>query len=581
MNANFCNKYATSEQYISFLVRYNNDLSSVENLLNPECTTVINTQFLIAYKNIQSMDNSPLLQYRNAIYPKCYALMDESAIAATGALRVQTLSGLSLTGKDVLVGFVDTGIDIFNPIFQTKQGTTRIEAIWDQTATGFEASDTRYGYGAVFNRTQINAAISSSAPLVPNMSQDNSHGTFLASVCAGSEDPSVPFSSMAPDATILAVKLKQAKQNLREFYGIDKDVECFSEDDIMLGIDFLLQKAKELGKPIAICLALGTNQGDHDQSTVLEQYLTTLSYLRGVCLVSAAGNELGYQNHFRKAIPPKSDFSAIPPSNTITPIEVNVEQENDVQTNFSMEIWGFSPDLPRLSVVSPSGERFSQIPYLRPGNASFSFLFEQTSLYVEAVPTNILTGSPMFFLRFDNAAEGIWTIEVTHKKTIDAWLPVHTFLQNPVSFVSPYPNITVTSPGNGNGTITVAGYNHTNNSIYQNSGRGYTRLLRIKPDLAAPAVNVFGAFSPSTQNRTLFTRYTGTSVAAAITTGAAALLLEWFIVRGNNTSVNTTILREYLIRGAKMPQNRTSPNREFGFGILDLIETFDQFRSNI
>ena len=168
-----------------------------------------------------------------------------------------------------------------------------------------------------------------------------------------------------------------------------------------------------------------------------------------------------------------------------------------MQTNFSMEIWGFSPDLPRLSVVSPSGERFSQIPYLRPGNASFSFLFEQTSLYVEAVPTNILTGSPMFFLRFDNAAEGIWTIEVTHKKTIDAWLPVHTFLQNPVTFVSPDPNITVTSPGNGNGTITVAGYNHTNNSI-----------SKFRAWLYAPSANQAGPCCPCCKCiRCLFTKH--------------------------------------------------------------------------
>lgn len=575
-----CESYMTSEEYVSFLVRYNSDLSSVEDILAPECKLLINNQFLIAYKNIQALNNSPLLQYRNSLYPKCYALMDESAIAATGALRIQSLAGLSLTGNGVLVGFVDTGIDYQNPVFQTPQGATRIEFIWDQTSDTVSDTNNIYGYGAVFSKEQINEAIKSNTSLYNTATPSTSHGSFLASVCAGSPNPDIPFSSMAKDATILAVRLKQAKQNLRAFYGIKPDTECYSEEDIILGIGFLLQKARELKKPIAICLSVGTNQGDHNTSTILEQYLSSLTYLRGVCIVSAAGNELGYGSHYQQTIVPQSDFAPYTPTNTKSTIEISVEQAAGNSIDFSMEIWGASPDLPRLSVISPSGERFSQIPYLRTSNVSFTFLFERTSLYIETAPTNIITGSPTYFLRFNSATEGIWTIEVIHTKTIDAWLPIHSFLDASVSFVTPNPDVTITSPGNGSGTITVAGYNHITGAIYQNSGRGYTRLSRIKPDLAAPAVNVFGAFSPSTTSRPLYSRYTGTCVAAALTTGAAALLLEWLFVRGNNTNVNTTVIREYLIRGASMPSNRSIPNREFGFGTLDLLRTFEQFRSD-
>lgn len=579
MLENNCESFANSEEYVSFLVRYNGDFTSVNDILTPECITTINNQFLIAYKSLKSLDGSDLLQYRNALYPKCYSLMDNSAIAATGAIRIQNFQELSLTGRDVLVGFVDTGIDYKNPLFQTRQGNTRIEAIWDQTTTNTQ-NNSSIDYGKIYNKAQINAALSGETDLEEYSINSTSHGSFLASVCAGSNDPSVPFSSMAPEAGIIAVKLKQAKKNLRDFYGISEEVDCYSEEDIILGIRFLLQKASELGKPIAICLALGTNQGDHNSSTILEQYLSSLAYLRGVCLVSASGNELGYSNHFRREIPVQTDFTPSRPNTTLSIIEINVEQVSAIKPSFSMEIWGVSPDLPRLTVVSPSGERFSQIPYLRSANAAFTFLFEQTKLYIEASPTNILTGSPYYFLRFEQAAEGIWTIEASHTKTIDAWLPVHDFLTSPVAFTEPNPDITITSPGNGDGIITVAGYNHTNGAIYQNSGRGYTRLQRIKPDFAAPAVNVFGAFTPSTVMRPLFTRFTGTSVAAAITAGAAALLLEWFFVRGNNPNINTTILREYFIRGASAPQNRSVPNKEFGFGILDLVGTFEQFRSN-
>lgn len=586
MKENKCHAFAVSEDYISFLVRYNSDLVSVNDILSPECVTIINNQFLIAYRKTSTLENSSLLKYRNSLFPKCYALMDESAIAETGAARIQSFSELSLTGKDVLVGFVDTGIDYTSKLFQTSQGQTRIEAIWDQTTTssssysnGFSSTNDLYSYGSIYNKTQINEALESDSPLPLLDVNSTAHGSFLASVCAGTKNASAGFSSMAPEAGIIAVKLKQAKQNLRDFYGISSDADCYSEDDIILGIHFLLEKARELGKPIAICLALGTNQGDHNSSTILEQYLSSLAYLRGVCIVSAAGNELGYGSHFRREIAFQNDFSPTRPTTYISTIEINVEQLQNAKTNFSMELWGASPDVPRLSIISPSGERFSQVPYLYSDNANFTFLFEQTKLYIEMTPTNIITGSPSYFLRFTDTTEGIWTIEVTHTKTIDAWLPVHSFLTAPVSFTESNPDDTITSPGNGNGTITAAGYNHTNGAIYQNSGRGYTRLQRIKPDFAAPAVNVFGAFIPSTKGNTLFTRFTGTSVAAALTTGAAALLLEWFFVRGNNTNINTTIIREYLIRGASMPQNRSVPNREFGFGILDLVRTFDQFRS--
>ncbi|MDD6328055.1 MAG: S8 family peptidase [Lachnospiraceae bacterium] len=566
------------------LLRYSGNIESIRADLAPDCIWRINSQFVLAYRSATGIAASPLNKFRNALYPKCYALMDTSAITATGAITLREFPGLRLTGKDVLVGFIDTGIDYTNRLFQTYTGVTRIRAIWDQTipspAQNTSINSFPYGFGTEYEAEQINRALTSSAPyeIVPSV-DTNGHGTYLASVASGTTFPEIPFTSMAPDSELLVVKLKPAKQNLRDFYGIPSTVDCFGEDDIILALQYLITKAFQLGKAIAICLGFGTNQGDHNNSTILEQYLSLLENNRGICIASAAGNELGYNGHFHANASAPTGVPTTQPKQIQTAIEINVNKSSGraktSPIDFSLEIWGQSPDLPRLAISSPSGEKNATIPYIRADSTTLSFLYEGTTVYIEISSTDIATGNPMYFVRFFNAAEGIWTLEVTHTQPIDAWLPVHSFLTDDIFFVRPDPDITITSPGNGSGTITVAGYNHTNDALYVNSSRGYTRFGRIKPDIAAPSVDVYGAFLAQLP---LFTRRSGTSIGAAITAGAGALLLEWGYVNGSNPNISTRFIREFLIRGAKRPPNRIIPNRAYGFGILDLYNSFEQFR---
>lgn len=122
--------------------------------------------------------------------------------------------------------------------------------------------------------------------------------------------------------------------------------------------------------------------------------------------------------------------------------------------------------------------------------------------------------------------------------------------------------------------MTVGGYDTRDNSIYLDSGRGYTATGLIKPDFVAPAVEVFGAGL-----RNGFTRMTGTSAAASITAGAAALMLEWGVVRGNDTGISSIEIKNMFIRSADRDPNRLYPNREWGYGRLDLYQTFNNIRS--
>jgi hypothetical protein len=92
------------------------------------------------------------------------------------------------------------------------------------------------------------------------------------------------------------------------------------------------------------------------------------------------------------------------------------------------------------------------------------------------------------------------------------------------------------------------------------------------PCLTAPGVNVGGIF-PGGQGT-----MTGTSVAAAITTGACALMLQWGIVQGNDVSLSSYQIRAFLLRGCERDINIVYPNNQWGYGRLNLINTFTMMR---
>lgn len=109
-----CGAYIYDEDVLDFLVKYDNNLAGEMQILQPDCRTIINSQFLVAYRSALDTSGAPLstdilfgLGYDRI--PKCFGLMDTSALQGIGIGAVQTVPGLSLSGKDVLVGFIDTG----------------------------------------------------------------------------------------------------------------------------------------------------------------------------------------------------------------------------------------------------------------------------------------------------------------------------------------------------------------------------------------------------------------------------------------------------------------------------------------
>lgn len=493
--------------------------------------------------------------------PKLFTTLDTTSLEVSGILQVQTQPLLNYTGKDIILGFIDTGIDYTLPAFRRSDGSSRILRIWDQTIQTGNSPENIF-YGSVYTREQMNDALASESPymVVPSRDEDG-HGTLIAGIAAGSPDPSQDFTGAAPGADLVIVKLKPAKQNLRDFYLIRENALAFQETDIMMAMRYLLEVSYELQKPIVICLGLGSTQGSHTGDSPLAQILTYYSGFTGCYITVAAGNEAGMGHHF---------YGKIDEPGGMQTAEILV---NESDRGFSLELWGQPPELYSVGIVSPLGETIQRIPARLGQSVTLRFTLERTviELYYEIVEA--ASGNELILLRFRNPTPGIWTIRVYNDVFINGvfhmWLPVTGFLSPDTVFLAPNPDTTLTTPSSTEEVITISTYNAYNGSLFINSSRGYTKDGKIKPDIAAPGVNV-----PGPQISGGYAAYTGSSVAAAITAGAVALLVNWGMDQNPDRLFTNFEVQGFLIRGATRSPQFLYPNREWGFGTLNLYQIF-------
>ena len=560
----------TSEDTADFISTYSALPEQLSAMTGIECIDFVSRQFAVLHIPMNDLE-SPMnfSYYTYSAIPKLYSLLDTDSMEASGILPASRIPAFGNQGQGVLIGFVDTGIDYQNPLFRKEDGSSRILGIWDQTletgapdpVNGFQAL-----YGTQYSKEEIDQALAAPDPLalVPS-ADENGHGTFLASVAAGGEDPDQDFTGAAPKASIAMVKLKPAKEYLRDFYLIREGADAYQENDIMMGVAYLLHLARRFSMPLVICLGLGTNQGSHVGKSPLGLYLDDINIYAGTAVITAAGNETGYGHHYRAVTRPEE---------TLQTVELNVGEKD---SGFSMEFWAQDVDIYRVGFISPTGEVVDPLPSSTEEENVIRFLVEQTEITVYSSIVNTATGSQMIFIRFKDPMPGIWNLTVSSALNVTGafhiWLPSRGFISDTTYFLRPDPDTLVTGPGNSQYALTVSAYDHTTGGIYIHSSRGFSRSGQIKPELAAPGVNITGAGL-----RSGFVQRSGTSAAAAHAAGAAAILLHWGILERNDPFMNTSAIKTYLIRGAKRNPALTYPNREFGYGTLDLYQAFLRLR---
>lgn len=553
-----CAKQPYSNDYYDFILPYG---AVSEFPMDSGCFQKVGEDYDILYYPRKSIPALRLADYTYAEIPKCFTLLDQTALEVSGILRLQNQPILALKGSGVLVGFIDTGIDYTNPVFQYSDGSTRIVSLWDQSIED-GTPPPGISYGAQYNAEAINQALQSENPFEVVPSRDtNGHGTFLAGVTCGSEDVENNFIGAVPQSEIAVVKLKEAKPYLKEFFFVEEGVPAFQENDIMMAIAYLDGLASMRNMPLVICIGLGSGNGSRGGEGYLSTYMNYISMRRRRVFVTATGNEAGMRRHFQGQISGNMEFEDV---------EISVEENMD---GFFVELWADAPELLAVSIISPTGETIPRIPVRVGASEERNFVFEQTTVTVDYRIEAKTVANLLVFFRFIRPTRGLWIIRVYPQSIVtgryNMWLPLSQLTPGKVFFLRSNPEITLTIPSAAAQVISVGGYNMLNNSMYADSGRGFSITGNVKPDFVAPAVNVFG---PGLRKN--FVTYTGTSAAAAVTTGAVAQILQWAFVEQDIRVMSSAAIKNMLIRGTIRPNDRSYPNREWGYGILNVYEAF-------
>ena len=475
---------------------------------------------------------SPLIQYIEL--PKSLYLADTQANDASCV--TQAVNTYKLDGEGVLVGFIDTGIDYTNLAFRNDDGTTRIEYIYDLDDNG-----------KVYSKKDIDEALKSNNPFSVVNSQDISgHGTHVAGIACAGGKISRQLYGVAPKSSIAMVKVARTQFALSTF--------------IMKGLRFLLDKSKELNMPLVINISLNTNDGAHNGSSLLEQYIFIVSNLERVTIVVAAGNEGEAAHHISGEIKDTNE------------ILFNVgQQEVTIAINLYKSIL---PDL-SVEIITPtaisSGQMFLAQGF-RVGRVGDS-IYE---IYDTGPKPFDISGEIGIFLRGQEeyVSAGQWKIIIRptnkYKGTYNMWLPISEGLNTATKFLNPVEDNTLGIPATVVSVISVGSYNYLTNNISPFSGRGEMYAGQyVKPDIVAPGEDIYSV-APNNS----FDKKTGTSMAAPNVTGICALMTQWGIIQQKDPYLYGERLKYYLILGAKRKRSDvTYPNPAWGYGEVCIYDS--------
>ena len=569
-----CKERILSEDYRDLILDYSVRVSEDTGL--DMCYTEIDRLFRLVYINKLAVPPIMDTPGEYQMIPKLFGLMpitggssagqfDPASLTASGITQVQR-QPLSLTGRGVILVCIGSGIDYRSDAFKDEAGNTRIMSIWDQTIQEGNPPE-GFLFGTEYTREDINRALQAEEPYSAVPSRDEvGHGTVMMEVAAGSRLAG-GFTGAAPEADIVVVKLKQCKQYLRDYYMLPQNVPAFAEQDIMLAVAYADSMYEKYDRPVVILLGLGTNRGAHSGTSPLALYLNSVAIKRSRAVVVAGGDEGNAAHHFQGMLKRGTDSAYLGVTENYRDVEVRVGADNK---GFLMELWGSTPDIYNVTVRTPGGET---VPLQKLGigkSITYNFIYERSEVTVSSVLVEPVSGDELIIFRIQDPTEGIWNFRVSatgmvHNGVFHMWLPITQFLTSEAYFLEPDPYTTLTEPAMAINTIGVSTYNDQNNSFYIESGRGFSRTGQVRPDFAAPGVNV------SARNG----RKTGSSIAAAITAGGVAQFLQWSAVERNNEYLESKEVKNFFIRGASRNPDQVYPNREWGYGRLNVAGTFD------
>lgn len=487
---------------------------------------------------VDAVSQETVIEYVEKPKQLYFELQAGKAASCINAVQQGMNNPFGLFGKGTIVAVIDTGIRAESMEFRNADGSTRILNIWDQTT------------GTEYDRNQIDEALQNETKDTAGIPGADvlGHGTQVAAIACGS-------SGVAAQADILVVKLGLAAKN-----GFPRTTQ------LMEALDYVVRKAIDYGKPLAVNISFGNNYGDHTGSSLLENFINDIadSWKCSICIGS--GNE---------------GLGAVHTGGTLTEdTEETVELAvSSYETGLSIQIWKDYWDDIAVEIIAPSGRNLgriqenSRVSRIRYEDMELLTYFGEPSpfrirqeIYIDMIPQTVYIQS------------GLWKFRLIPRSIrngrYDMWLPAQGALNFGTGFTSPDSASTFTIPSAAAKAVTVGAYDAGTGSAAPFSGRGYIveigGSLMVKPELAAPGVNVL---VPSVSG---MARVSGTSYATPFVTGSAALLMEWGIVRGNDAFLYGEKLKAYLIKGAEPLAGAAVPDTQTGWGRLCLKNSLPQ-----
>jgi len=467
------------------------------------------------------------------------ALLDVS-VPDTGADQVwQSVPGY--TGKGVIVGIIDSGIDWRHPDFMGDDGTSRILYIWDQMVQTPGQCPVGYEHGTEWTKAHIDSGECQEMDA-------SGHGTHIASIMAGNGRDRHDFTGMAPEAEIIVVK------------------GTYADADVLDAADYIFRKAAELNRPAVINMSFGSHWGPHDGTALLDQGINELLGRPGRGIVAGAGNSGDGTVHvgassLRRPTDENYPWTAIRPSVGAQVIAVQIWYtpakflsvrfllpENDEGDLSDLDVgWVSEGKFRHFSV--PSGPLAGAEVVIEARLPASELMFPNFDcIYIHISDDGDLTipiDEHIYAIEYDGAGVGFDAYVIPHG-SFTTELPGSVSFPDRSFLLEGDGNKTIISPASASSVICVGSY-VTKSEWIDSENRIRTEDLEMddisvfssrgpllndgrKPDIAAPGEIIIAAFSADSFGRPNrdgeHVSWGGTSMAAPHVAGAVALIYE-------------------------------------------------------
>ena len=563
--------YDEEEKTWEVIVKYNGSLEGLSDF-GIRVEELIAGYAILTVPETQMDRLSQIAQIEYVEKPKRLFFSDLQGSAAS-CFAPGSAAYRELSGQGVLVAIIDSGISYWNADFRKPDGSTRIRFIWDQVLD------------REFSAQEIDAALATGSrqaalKLVPSV-DTSGHGTAVAGIAAGNGgERGAAYAGIARESDLLIVRL-----------GMPRADSFPRTTELMRALTYAVHKARELAMPLAVNLSFGNTYGAHNGSSLLERFLDNVSEIGRTVICVGSGNEGASGGHVGGSLRADMRLTDAVNMNDINVTEQVMIVEMTVgayESALNVQLWKEYADRYLVTVVSPSGELFLADTD-QPGKQVYR-LGQTQILFYNGEPAPYMTGQELYFDFLPTVGsgyleQGVWTFGLRPLQLVTGnytfYLPSAVVRSADTRFVRPTPDVTLTIPSTASGVTTVGAYDPVYEAYADFSGRGYlyqeqvnsrTSDAYVKPDLVAPGV---GVIAPDRDGG--YTPVTGTSFAAPFVTGAAALLMQWGIVLGNDPYLYGEKVKAYLRKGAKPIRGVAKyPDERVGYGALCIASSFPQ-----